>query len=869
MGVLAGALGILSLALWAAIVASLGAVLRLVIALRRSGVERRQEVAELERRMRVPIDDVTDVDPTEIGVDAAPPQTLLPGDALPQYLPREVDEALDDAVAAALCGTGPWLVIAVGSSKVGKSRALFEALRRRGEAGGLDFVAPASGASVKSLVVPGQQVELSRPASVLWLDDLEPFVNEGVTMQVLREWHEQNPNSFVAATYGGKGSDIVAGSGSGALATIADEILQHGREITLSSTARNEIEPLRAATSAGVMRSVERHGLAAYLVAGPKLERKLTTGIHSTGEAKCPEGLAVVRAAVDWARCGRTDPISEKTLYALWPDYLSADCRPSQEAFEQGLEWALKAVAGTVALLERVAGYRAYDYVIRIVNQDPDGGPPRDSVWRQAVADASDAQALAVGISAFEQEQYEIAAQAFAIARRSEEELAAAMAGVNHGVTLGRLDRHEEAIAVFDEMAEHFGDASRATLREGAAFALVSKGFSLGRLGRHEEGILVYEQVVARFGDSAEDGLRTQVAKALLNKGVVLAMQDRDEEAINAYETVVERFGADLDDETLIRVIKALVNKGGLLLKLGRPREALGVYEEVIDRLDGAAGPDLEGIAAAALGNAAITLSRLDESERALQLSDEVLGRHRESKLPALQMPIAQALFSRGHSLMVLDRSDEGVAAFDELVERFGGAQDEDLREFAVMALSRKASLFMRRGRPEEEIQTYDEVIALAGDAEKPGIKGCLAESLLLKALTLGELGRLDEERETYDEIVTRFGDWSEPSTVNATATALLNKSAGLVKQKRFQEALPIYEEVVDRCEEAGDADLSSLIAMALFNKASTLFSLDRAEEATPVLGAIIERYGDTETPRLREVVADARDALDRIRSTD
>jgi hypothetical protein len=65
--------------------------------------------------------------------------------------------------------------------------------------------------------------------------------------------------------------------------------------------------------------AIDRHGLAAYLVAGPALERKLITGRHAPGQDACPEGVAVVYAATDWARCGRTDPISEQTLRQLWP----------------------------------------------------------------------------------------------------------------------------------------------------------------------------------------------------------------------------------------------------------------------------------------------------------------------------------------------------------------------------------------------------------------------------------------------------------------------------------------------------------------------------------------------------------------------
>ncbi len=57
-------------------------------------------------------------------------QQVLPGGAIPAYVERAIDVDLRGALEAAVCGEGPWLVVVSGPSKVGKSRTLFEALRR-------------------------------------------------------------------------------------------------------------------------------------------------------------------------------------------------------------------------------------------------------------------------------------------------------------------------------------------------------------------------------------------------------------------------------------------------------------------------------------------------------------------------------------------------------------------------------------------------------------------------------------------------------------------------------------------------------------------------------------------------------------------
>ena len=73
------------------------------------------------------------------------------------------DLASGDLVAAltdAVDGRGSWLVVVVGASKVGKSRALFEALRACertcGVAKDLHVVAPIDGDALRALLLPGQ-----------------------------------------------------------------------------------------------------------------------------------------------------------------------------------------------------------------------------------------------------------------------------------------------------------------------------------------------------------------------------------------------------------------------------------------------------------------------------------------------------------------------------------------------------------------------------------------------------------------------------------------------------------------------------------------------------------------------------------------
>ena len=54
-------------------------------------------------------------------------------------------------------------------------------------------------------------------------------------------------------------------------------------------------------------------------------------------------------------------------------------------------------------------------------------------------------------------------------------------------------------------------------MQERVVTALVNKGVTLGELNRNEDAISAYDEVVRLFGDSTETAMQEQVAKALSN----------------------------------------------------------------------------------------------------------------------------------------------------------------------------------------------------------------------------------------------------------------------------------------------------------------------------------------------------------------
>jgi hypothetical protein len=98
------------------VVAAVGAVATSVISTQQARLEGKRERAELDRRVKVPVAPITEIDPTQIGVDPAATQTEL-GGMVPDYVGREIDVELREAIEAALTGIGSWMLVVEGPSK--------------------------------------------------------------------------------------------------------------------------------------------------------------------------------------------------------------------------------------------------------------------------------------------------------------------------------------------------------------------------------------------------------------------------------------------------------------------------------------------------------------------------------------------------------------------------------------------------------------------------------------------------------------------------------------------------------------------------------------------------------------------------------
>src|SRR5262245_28075875 len=236
--------------------------------------ERRSHVAGARERLPT----VGAVGPAEAGVDRAIVDV--------PYVRRDAETSAKRALEKR------GRVLIVGPAMAGKSRLglqVAQTLFARHE-----FLKPSDGKALNQLMVEGH-----RPRRMLvWLDRLERFLSDGLTVDDLDAFCRDG--TVAVATIGSDAYDGQVPMDD--LKTTGWDVLEwFAPHVWLTGWTQGEVQRAKAVVPPQVLEAATRHGLSAYLGAGPvAIER------FRAGESTCPEGYALVRAAADWRRVGRS-----------------------------------------------------------------------------------------------------------------------------------------------------------------------------------------------------------------------------------------------------------------------------------------------------------------------------------------------------------------------------------------------------------------------------------------------------------------------------------------------------------------------------------------------------------------------------------
>jgi tetratricopeptide (TPR) repeat protein len=455
-------------------------------------------------------------------------------------------------------------VLVIGDSAAGKSRSAAQAARE------IDAL------QERRLLVPDKDrqgltclIDANVPLAntLVWLEDIDKHLSNGLGVGVLKRLPAEVPDVVILCTVR-----------SSQLKELQKELKDPAWKFLMAEHVVSRIDlpgdlsdqELRDArktfTNPSLLAALEKGvGLGEYLVGGPELVKKLKL---ATGYER-----RLADVTIGWYRTGLSQPISLSKLRRLWvvtlPDPLASsyhDLPPKaqKQKFDQALKWACKPILtrdayNVVLLSKRRDGYEANDYVVDHIARQHDRPAIDRPLWEAALRVALSEQQILrlwrVGLAASEEGQHEVALSAMTVLDEVQgaEDIAAMGVLYVKGFALGKLERHEEALAAYEKVVERFGKTEEPELSELVAKALVEKGVALGRLRRAADERAAYREVVERFGDSDEPVLREQVARALVNTGVTLGRLGHLEEALAAYEEVIERFGES--DEPKLRVV--------------------------------------------------------------------------------------------------------------------------------------------------------------------------------------------------------------------------------------------------------------------------------------------------------------------------
>nr|WP_237550535.1 tetratricopeptide repeat protein [Streptomyces sp. SID8354] len=284
-----------------------------------------------------------DMDPIAFGVR---PTHRVPGHPpLPPYVLRDRDHDLDTALGEARAGGG--LVLLLGEPFTGKSRTALEAMAR-GPAGRRVF-APARGTDLRGLPALLQ----GRPERYLiWLDDLDEHLGDGgLEPRLLAQLAALRV--VVVATMSEDAYDACRVQPGGRVLDLA-HIVELARE--WSPTERQRLAADAARTGdprlMGVVSASGPDGAATCLALGPLLWDEWWRARRAD---RHPRGHALVRAALDLARCGLTGPLPMDLLLKVHEGYADVTGM-ERESAEDARAWATERRYGLLRLLDRVTG---------------------------------------------------------------------------------------------------------------------------------------------------------------------------------------------------------------------------------------------------------------------------------------------------------------------------------------------------------------------------------------------------------------------------------------------------------------------------------------------------------------------------------
>jgi tetratricopeptide (TPR) repeat protein len=310
------------------------------------------------------------------------------GAAVVRYVRRDLDDRLDVVLSAAVRAsragrTEGRMVLVLGDSGAGKSRAAAEALRGCAELRDSPVLVPRPDHRLAELADAADRGELELRDSVLWLDDVQRYLTgAGFSKALADRLITDYEGLVVIATINRGELDALEPAGDRRPAgwdLIGDTWLIARVPVDRQWSPAERADALEHVTDPGLRTALDQGiGLPEWLIAGPELVLRLRDASY--------ERRTLAWLVINWHRTGRPDGLRVDVARSLWTDALSAERGHPEETFDQLLQWCQRRVLRQALVSERAGGLAAHDYVLGEVARAEPFRPVPDGIWAAALS---------------------------------------------------------------------------------------------------------------------------------------------------------------------------------------------------------------------------------------------------------------------------------------------------------------------------------------------------------------------------------------------------------------------------------------------------------------------------------------------------
>ena len=208
---------------------------------------------------------------------------------------------------------------------------------------------------------------------------------------------------------------------------------------------------------------------------------------------------------------------------------------------------------------------------------------------------------------------------------------------------------------LWDVVAEIYREISGATddVRELVARVLIKKAQLLADIGHDNEAIAIFEQVADRLRMSNESGHRNQAAEALLNKVLHLNSIDQYNDAISTCDQLLASFGTSGDPTVAVILATALDSKGRAWAQLGGTSEAVRAYDQALECFAAVPGPELSQFVADTMLRKGLALVQDQKPQAATAVFDTVVEMCATADSTGMVAKATSALLSKASALLL------------------------------------------------------------------------------------------------------------------------------------------------------------------------------------------------------------------------